>query len=254
MLAAGAEARLSRFATLLLPISFVGMIIQEADLRVPRRNASHLRQRRSRFSRCGARRSRPASDFGEARTPKASACRPVKLKVLRRPVEPTFADAILDRIVHNAHRIDLVGPSMRKAIAEISTPTRLTIQSKNDIKGTPNGDDHDAQFDPRPKWPFWIGTGGRFPLESVAAFIGMRSCLYRCDGSAHRDGRVAAHEVLVPGHREQSRHGLSGSPAPWLGARPRPKMSRGRYSGVPVLRALQPTAEMLEGFDKEALR
>ena len=32
--------------------------------------------------------------------------------------KPTFADAILDRIVHNAHRIDLVGPSMRKAIAE----------------------------------------------------------------------------------------------------------------------------------------
>ncbi len=32
--------------------------------------------------------------------------------------EPTFADAILDRIVHNAHRIDLDGPSMRKAIAE----------------------------------------------------------------------------------------------------------------------------------------
>ena len=28
--------------------------------------------------------------------------------------EPTFADAILDRIVHNAHRIDLDGPSMRK--------------------------------------------------------------------------------------------------------------------------------------------
>ena len=51
----------------------------------------------------------------------------------------------------------------------------MTIQSKNDIKGTPNGDDHDAQFDPRPKWPFWIGTGGRFPSESVAAFIGMRT-------------------------------------------------------------------------------
>ena len=28
--------------------------------------------------------------------------------------EPTFADAILDRIVHNAHRINLDGPSMRK--------------------------------------------------------------------------------------------------------------------------------------------
>ena len=56
----------------------------------------------------------------------------------------------------------------------------MTIQSKNDIKGTPNGDDHDAQFDPRPKWPFWIGTGGRFPSESVAAFIGMRTgCQWR---------------------------------------------------------------------------
>ena len=32
--------------------------------------------------------------------------------------EPTFADAILDRIVHNAHRINLDGPSMQKTIAE----------------------------------------------------------------------------------------------------------------------------------------
>lgn len=28
--------------------------------------------------------------------------------------EPTFADAILDRLVHNAHRLSLDGPSMRK--------------------------------------------------------------------------------------------------------------------------------------------
>ena len=28
--------------------------------------------------------------------------------------EPTIADAILDRIVHNAHRINLEGDSMRK--------------------------------------------------------------------------------------------------------------------------------------------
>ncbi len=27
--------------------------------------------------------------------------------------EPTFADAILDRLVHHAHRITLKGPSMR---------------------------------------------------------------------------------------------------------------------------------------------
>ncbi len=29
--------------------------------------------------------------------------------------DPTFADAILDRIVHNACRINLDGPSMRKS-------------------------------------------------------------------------------------------------------------------------------------------
>ena len=28
--------------------------------------------------------------------------------------EPTLADAILDRLVHNAHRLTLDGPSMRK--------------------------------------------------------------------------------------------------------------------------------------------
>ena len=28
--------------------------------------------------------------------------------------EPTLADAILDRLVHNAHRLALDGPSMRK--------------------------------------------------------------------------------------------------------------------------------------------
>jgi len=39
--------------------------------------------------------------------------------------EPTFADAILDRIVHNAHRIDLDGPSMRKDIAEIISTTAI---------------------------------------------------------------------------------------------------------------------------------
>lgn len=33
--------------------------------------------------------------------------------------EPTFADAILDRIVHNAYRIELEGASMRKTIAKM---------------------------------------------------------------------------------------------------------------------------------------
>ncbi len=34
--------------------------------------------------------------------------------------EPTFADAILDRIVHNAYRLNLKGPSMRKGEAELA--------------------------------------------------------------------------------------------------------------------------------------
>ena len=39
--------------------------------------------------------------------------------------EPTFADAILDRIVHNAHRIDLDGPSMRKRDAGDMNPDTI---------------------------------------------------------------------------------------------------------------------------------
>ena len=30
------------------------------------------------------------------------------------PTDPTSADAILDRLIHNAHRIDLKGEPMRK--------------------------------------------------------------------------------------------------------------------------------------------
>ena len=56
-----------------------------------------------------------------------------------------------------------------------STPTTLTTPNENDIKGAPNGDDHDAKFDPRPKWPFCLGIGGRIKSESVAAFVGMRT-------------------------------------------------------------------------------
>ena len=35
--------------------------------------------------------------------------------------EPTFADAILDRVVHNAYRLALNGPSMRKMQAARET-------------------------------------------------------------------------------------------------------------------------------------
>ena len=53
--------------------------------------------------------------------------------------EPTFADAILDRIVHNAYRLALEGPSMRKpeaaaaeaAVATSDTTSTATTQTKS---------------------------------------------------------------------------------------------------------------------------
>ena len=43
--------------------------------------------------------------------------------------EPTIADAILDRIIHNAHRIELTGESMRKK----DRSTRLTQPENPEI-------------------------------------------------------------------------------------------------------------------------
>jgi DNA replication protein DnaC len=40
--------------------------------------------------------------------------------------EPTVADAILDRLVHNAHRITLAGESLRK------TRSRLTAKPQSE--------------------------------------------------------------------------------------------------------------------------
>jgi len=37
--------------------------------------------------------------------------------------DPTLADAILDRLVHNAYRIELKGESMRRRTATISAKT-----------------------------------------------------------------------------------------------------------------------------------
>ena len=41
--------------------------------------------------------------------------------------DPTLADAILDRLVHNAHRLKLSGESMRKAAAR---NTRLDLSAQ----------------------------------------------------------------------------------------------------------------------------
>ena len=40
--------------------------------------------------------------------------------------DPTLADAILDRLVHNAHRIELLGESMRKQLANLQESTEVS--------------------------------------------------------------------------------------------------------------------------------
>ena len=53
--------------------------------------------------------------------------------------EPTLGDAILDRIVHNAYRLELDGPSMRKIKAEATEtaaqPTETTASDDKPPKG-----------------------------------------------------------------------------------------------------------------------
>jgi len=36
--------------------------------------------------------------------------------------DPTLADAILDRILHRAHRIELKGPSLRRRLVTVESP------------------------------------------------------------------------------------------------------------------------------------
>lgn len=47
--------------------------------------------------------------------------------------EPTIADAILDRIIHNAHRIELKGDSMRRKTnrADLTQETNTEIMANN---------------------------------------------------------------------------------------------------------------------------
>ena len=49
--------------------------------------------------------------------------------------EPTLGDAILDRIVHNAYRLELDGPSMRKIKAAETTEPAATNAADDKQKG-----------------------------------------------------------------------------------------------------------------------
>ena len=53
--------------------------------------------------------------------------------------EPTFADAILDRLVHNAYRLALDGPSMRKPEAGETAPALLDADTAGTIQKPAKG-------------------------------------------------------------------------------------------------------------------
>ena len=63
--------------------------------------------------------SRSDTAVGRRSSPPSSPCLPG----IRSIGDPTYADAILDRLVHNAHRIELTGESLRRT--EGNTPKRL---------------------------------------------------------------------------------------------------------------------------------
>ncbi|MGQ9777686.1 MAG: ATP-binding protein, partial [Thermodesulfobacteriota bacterium] len=75
--------------------------------------------------------------------------------------DPTIADAILDRLIHNAHRINLKGGSMRKN----SKLTQIDFYVNNLL--TP------ASLRSDRGWPISIGTSGRFGAEQPADFSGI---------------------------------------------------------------------------------
>ncbi len=68
--------------------------------------------------------------------------------------DPTMADAVLDRVVHNAYKIELKGEdSMRKLRSEIDV-----AETMRDIN------QHPAAH-PLRGWPTSIGTPGRLPSD-----------------------------------------------------------------------------------------
>ena len=87
--------------------------------------------------------------------------------------EPTLADAILDRIVHNAHRLQLNGDSLRKQRRQ--NRRRLTrhntLWKRSHLTSGRPATPADINRNGRPTS---IGTGGRHQSECPADIIGIR--------------------------------------------------------------------------------
>jgi hypothetical protein len=53
--------------------------------------------------------------------------------------DPTYADAILDRLVHNAHRIDLAGDSLRRTRSRSRKEIRTVGPRRERVGSVPRG-------------------------------------------------------------------------------------------------------------------
>ncbi|MCI3944419.1 transposase subunit [Pseudomonas syringae] len=76
--------------------------------------------------------------------------------------DPTLGDAILDRLVHNAYRIELKGESMRRRATKL-TSAGLQTNAANQRRCAPTA------------WPDERGIGGRMLAGWVAGWCGMRN-------------------------------------------------------------------------------
>jgi hypothetical protein len=77
--------------------------------------------------------------------------------------DPTLADAILDRLVHSAHKIQLKGESMRKKYSTLTQERSKKLKSKSQRRFAPM------------KWPPCTGTTGRLRSDHMGGITGIRN-------------------------------------------------------------------------------
>ena len=97
--------------------------------------------------------------------------------------DPTYADAILDSLVHNAHRIELAGESLRRV-----RPSSEKLQMKASTRQQPKRNDRSARSPHH--------HGGIIPLQVAT------SCrrTWRFSRNPHRRGNIAARRAIPRGN------------------------------------------------------
>src|SRR5206468_3336225 len=88
--------------------------------------------------------------------------------------DPTLADAILDRLLHDAYKITLRGDSMRKRRAVVKNDVSATSPDQPRRRCAPMGDRWGAAF-VRIGWQASVGLSGSFAPDWVAGITGIRT-------------------------------------------------------------------------------